>query len=199
MEPIYTLILNTHLWDYGPLTASPGIYIWVGLFTAVGLYWGYTKGKLKEVRRLVFALFMFNLIILLPMSIHYDFALAIIGLASLITYVYYQFKPKSSVPMHWMVVFAQALDGSATFITLDVFNSLANGTYYEQHVFANYLASLFGGSMLVFLIVKVLLAVLVVHVLEKEGDREKGFISLLAIIFGLAPGLRDLLRLLINS
>ncbi len=199
ISPIYELILNSHVYDYGSLTVTPGIYVWVGLLTVLSLYFGYKYKRMNEISRIVLGVALLHVLLLLPMAIHWVYALLILGLAGGITYAYLKFKPKSSVPGHWLVILGQVLDGSATFVTLDVFNRFESGSYFEQHVFANSLASFFGGSMLVFLLLKFLLAVAIISVLEKEGDREKGFIALLAMVLGFAPGIRDLLRLLIHA
>lgn len=67
--------------------------------------------------------------------------------------------------------------------------------YSEQHVVGNILIGV-GGSEL-FLLVKVLFAFLVVYVVENDvlDVRKKNYVYLLITIFGLAPGLRDILRI----
>ncbi len=88
-------------------------------------------------------------------------------------------------------VFSQALDGSATFVGVQFLG------YSEQHIVGNAIFGLFGGPW-AFLLVKIIFAFGVVELLrrEKANEEEKNFILLLITILGLAPGLRDALRIL---
>jgi uncharacterized membrane protein len=88
----------------------------------------------------------------------------------------------------------------STFVTLDVFNMLNEKMYAEQHVVASFLSDFFGETMLPFLIVKILLSIGIIYFLEKEkNNNERYYIALLVIIFGLAPGVRNTLRLLCGA
>ncbi|MCX8200112.1 MAG: DUF63 family protein [Candidatus Micrarchaeota archaeon] len=195
-KPAYDFILASHIYDYGFLTTSPGIFFVIGFFAIVTMYYSYRSKNYDFGAKLALGLFIAHLIILLPLFTNVVFGLLILLLAGMICALYLAAKRTSTVPMHWLVVFSQALDGSATFVTLDIYNKVHGGGYVEQHVLANHLASIMGGSMILFLALKVVLAVMVVWILEKEKDEgEKGYIALLIIIFGLAPGVRDLLRL----
>jgi uncharacterized membrane protein len=72
--------------------------------------------------------------------------------------------------------------------------------YAEQHVVASFLSDFFGETMLPFLIVKILLSIGIIYFLEKEkNNNERYYIALLVIIFGLAPGVRNTLRLLCGA
>ena len=81
----------------------------------------------------------------------------------------------------------RGLDGAATFVGVSVFG------YGEQHVLAN--AVFAAGTPLAFFGLKVAFAIAVAYAAgkEKDGD-EKNFVMLLIAVMGLAPGLRDLLR-----
>ncbi len=111
-----------------------------------------------------------------------------------------RFSPLKTTKMEKMLILSQGFDGAATFVGVQF------GGYSEQHIVGNFIFSAFGGP-LAFLVVELLFAVVVVYVLRREGEKnsnvEKGakveeiaFISLIITIFGLAPGLRDALRLL---
>jgi len=92
-----------------------------------------------------------------------------------------------------VTVFGHAFDGAAT-LTGVMFLG-----YSEQHIVAN---ALFGvGTPVLFFIVKVLFASLAVELFARElkepgQEQQKVFLLLLVTIFGLAPGLRDALRIL---
>ena len=90
-------------------------------------------------------------------------------------------------------VFSHALDGAATFVGVSLLG------YSEQHVVANILFGI--GTPLLFFAVKILFASAAVELIGRElpsvQDVEKrNYLLLLLTIFGLAPGLRDALRIL---
>jgi uncharacterized membrane protein len=95
----------------------------------------------------------------------------------------------------FMVVFSHSLDGAASYVAINLF--MGGTFYFEQHVVSGALGSTFG-TMFAFYIVKVLFSTLAVWIVETSDDKrdEKNYILLLLIIFGLAPGVRDALRLL---
>jgi uncharacterized membrane protein len=90
-------------------------------------------------------------------------------------------------------MFSQVIDGAATFI------GVTFGGYYEQHVVANTIFSFFGSSFS-FYVIKIIFALAVLFILRKEAqDKDEHiYILILITIFGLAPGMRDGLRLLFS-
>ena len=92
--------------------------------------------------------------------------------------------------MERITVFSQSFDGVATFI------GVALGGYSEQHVLANSIFAIFG-TPIAFYFIKVIFAITVVFVLRKEAKSESEHVFVLTLItlFGLAPGMRDALRL----
>jgi uncharacterized membrane protein len=85
---------------------------------------------------------------------------------------------------------AHFLDASATFVALSFFG------YVEQHVVPNLFFPLIGPISMFFLKIAVLLPVLyIIDRYEKPGSF-RSFLKIVIFILGLAPGLRDLLRLM---
>ena len=119
--------------------------------------------------------------------------IAIVGILFLLLH----FSPWKTNPMEKMLILSQGFDGAATFVGVQF------GGYSEQHVVGNLIFDVFGGPW-AFLVVKIIFALVVVYVLRREiqssssvnKTEEKAFISLIITIFGLAPGMRDALRLL---
>ncbi len=118
--------------------------------------------------------------------------LAIVAVLFLALY----FSPWKTNAMEKMLILSQGFDGAATFIGVQF------GGYSEQHVVGNLIFDAFGGPW-AFLVVKLIFALIVVYVLRMEMQKSSGtkveeiaFVSLIITIFGLAPGLRDALRLL---
>ncbi|VVB67117.1 Uncharacterised protein [Candidatus Norongarragalina meridionalis] len=85
-----------------------------------------------------------------------------------------------------LVVFSQSLDGAASFLGIQF------GNYFEQHLVGGLIM---GMSPIFFFLVKAAFGFAVVELLRNEKEEERNYIMLLIMIFGLAPGLRDLLRI----
>ncbi len=94
------------------------------------------------------------------------------------------FADKASV----LVVAGQALDASATFVATSV---LKCG---EQHPLSG---AILGANPLLFILVKVVLALLIIHAVDHDVKDEnfRGFVKLAIIILGFSTGGRDLLTL----
>ncbi len=174
---------------------TPLIYVNIFLLLAVtaAFAWLWTKDRQKTVttvRNAGLAYAGLALLVLLPLVKNPVWLLAGAGLAALV-WVAYRFslnlrKIPSDRMLSWMV-FGQALDGSATFIGLQF------AGYVEQHVVGNVLIDVGGPAL--FWLVKVAFAFAAAEVLRGEkDDGARNFVALLITIFGLAPGLRDLMR-----
>ena len=105
-------------------------------------------------------------------------------------------KPGFSAP-ELFAAFSQCLDGAATFVGVGIGTPAAR--YGEQHVVGNLLIDALG-SPLGFYLIKALFVLAVVLLLRRELGRkreaeERNYILLVITIFGLAPGVRDALRI----
>lgn len=86
-------------------------------------------------------------------------------------------------------------DASTTFTALEYF------AYFEQHVLPSFLINIFGPAVMFPLKLVVVIAVLYVldkELAKKEDKEKRNFVKLLILILGLAPGLRNLLRLVMG-
>lgn len=84
-------------------------------------------------------------------------------------------------------------DASTTFTSIQFY------PYYEQHVLPNFLIGIFGP--IVMFPLKIIIVSLVLYVLDREMKKEdnmKSYMKFLIMILGLAPGLRNLLRLVMG-
>jgi uncharacterized membrane protein len=199
-QPVYDIILNMGIYNYSFLTVTPGIYVLIGIFTIIAIYLSYHFKKENYGSYLAVSLFILHLLILLPMFTNIIYGILILLGTALIVGVYLHFKKKSNLDGYWYILLAQTFDGMSTFVTLDIFNTFNEKMYAEQHVVANVLSGFFGDSMLPFLIIKILLSLGVIYFLEKEKNQnERYYIALLVIIFGLAPGIRNTLRLVCGA
>lgn len=192
----YGFVGGLHIYDYGFLTTTPGIYVVIGLLTFLSIIFFNRMGRMDVLPLFALLLFLPHLILLLPLMKNWLHALLIITLASIGLlfgrFLLLKAKLKPNLP-HLLVVFSHSLDGAASYVAVELFN----GRYFEQHVLSAGLGALFG-TMLAFYVVKVLFSTLAVYLIEtsEEGREERNYMHLLLIIFGLAPGFRDTLRLL---
>ena len=195
---IYGMISSMHIYDYGFLTATPGIYIIIGSLTFLSILLFNRMKKMHLLPKFAALLILPHLILLLPLMRNWAYFLLILVLTAAGTFIgkfiLQKIKLKPSIAQQ-TVILSHSLDGAASFVAINLFNG--GNTYFEQHVLSNALGVFFG-SMFAFYVVKVLFSTLAVYLVESSDDKrdEKNYILLLLIIFGLAPGVRDSLRLL---
>ncbi len=201
-NPIADFVLNSHIYNYNYLTVTPGIYIVVGLMTIAAVFGLNRLRKPKLLAPFGIVLWLSQLILLSPVLTYWSFTAIALTLALAGTVVGYvalsKLGAKSMAGL--LVVFSHALDGAATFTIIDMFGPATGKPYFEQHVLSRAIGFI-GDTMLSFFAVKVLFATLAVLIVQREAsdEQEKYFILLLLLIFGLAPGARDLLRMLAGA
>ncbi|VVC00136.1 Uncharacterised protein [uncultured archaeon] len=91
-----------------------------------------------------------------------------------------------------LILAGQVLDGCATFVATSVYRC------GEQHPLS---ASLLGVNPALFILVKIAIALLLIHYIDSDikDKRFASFIKIVAIILGLAPGMRDLLTVAVGT
>lgn len=204
ITPFHAFVLDSHLWDYPPdnaelwqyWTITPGIYIFTAaiMFLALGILYA-----LKRVELLAYvglALWLPHFLLLLPFMVYASYAIPILLLAALPTllaYIYFKDKILAAI------VGAQALDGAATFYVIEVFSKMAGIPYFEQHVLSGGIGDMAG--YFVFYLVKVGIAFAAGYVLQKEkmDTEDRNYIALVLMIMGFAPGIRDILRMVVGG
>jgi uncharacterized membrane protein len=194
---LHALVLDSHVYDYGVLTASPGIYMVTAalLFLAMAVLY-----RIKKMEWLMFAglaLWLPHFLLLVPFMRYAAYAVPVILLAAApaaIAYAYF----RDSVPAG--IVAGHALDGAATFFVIDVFSGISGIQYGEQHVLASGIGAL-GGTYFTFYLVKIAVSFAAAYFVMKEdmeaGDRR--YIALVLMIMGFAPGIRDVLRMMVGA
>lgn len=198
---LYGKIASAHLYDYGYFTTTPGVYVVVGLLT---FFLTLLLGRVKRINllpKIGLVLFLIHFIILIPLMKNFSYAFFILVLALIGTVVGFLAFGFMKVKNSWvqnLLVFSHSLDGAATYISVEIFSAVSEMKYFEQHVLSNAISSAFG-SMFFYYLIKVIFAIAAVVLIEKSEDmdkEERNYVLLLLIIFGLAPGVRDFLRLL---
>jgi len=91
-------------------------------------------------------------------------------------------------PLSYAVFFSHMLDGNATFIGIQYLN------YWELHVLPRFLITTFGAWIMV--PTKFIVFFIVLYILDSTEDTSlKDFLKFVLITLGLAPGIRDALRM----
>ncbi len=195
------VVVDANILPYSYFTVTPGIYFLVGFATLASVLACNRLGVMGGLWKVGAVLWVASLLPLLPLPRYPEF----FGLALLLAIAGFfaggwllKLLKLEAKQVGGLVIFSHALDGAATFVTLDIFSSMTGHQYFEQHVVTNALAQMFGGFW-VFYVIKILFATLAVYVVRRSSDmdeNERNYIFLLLMIFGLAPGVRDALRLL---
>ena len=86
-------------------------------------------------------------------------------------------------------IFAQMLDAGATYIGIEFFG------YYEKHVLPSLLIGV-SESAIIMIPMKIIIVISILYLLNDEKDYWiRNIIKMMIILFGLAPGIRDMLRI----
>ena len=195
------VVIFSRVYEYGLLTVTPGIYVVVALlFVCTALLFN-RLGKMGLAKYVPLALLAPHALLLLVVGQNWAYAALIAVLAAgayLAVRHVFAAKKWDLQFLGKCAVFAHALDGAATFVAKDLFPS---GQYFEQHVLSGAIGEATPLGFGLFFAAKVLLAAAVVYIIGKEEARqeEKDFILMAIIVMGLAPGVRDLLRLLAGT
>lgn len=182
---IFVLVLSRTLENHGIVASYTKPYFWVGVISNLAClvflcWWGITQTEL--------ALWVAGCILVMAMVVASLFwALLRYGFSW--EYVTH--------PLYKILIFGQLLDASATSFALD----LHPMHYIEQHVLGDALIQLTGTAFVMFPL-KMVVLIPAIWVLEKfrneEGMDEVWHLVLLAMItVGFAPGVRDILRMVL--
>lgn len=131
------------------------------------------------------------LILDLSMIREWGFFLSIIALSLATTILAYLPISRLDCWMSQGMIAAHMLDASATFVGVDFLG------YWEQHVLPRYLIDLSGTAAIMYPL-KLAILYPLIYILSGEEGNLANFIKLVIVILGLAPGLRDLLRVSIG-
>ncbi len=202
-------VIDSGVYNYGYLTVTPGIYIITAIITMVALFISEKLKRPKVFPLIGILLWLPHLIILLPMVAHFDYAALIIGIVVLayVAAVFILKKMGLDSLQSKVAVFAHAIDGSASFVAIEIFNRfssecLVSGRcYVGQHVVERFFGDIIIFGTALYFAVKIGFIIFASRIVEKESEdeNEMNFIYTLLIIFGLAPGIRNLLRIVIGA
>jgi uncharacterized membrane protein len=201
--------VNSGIYSYGFLTATPGIYIVTAIVTILAILISDFLKKPKILPAVGLVLWVPHFVILLPMFVNWFYLavtfLLVIGLCLLCFAVLSKWKMNNLQAK--LAVLAHVLDGCASFVAIEVFNRLSpectvlGKCYFGQHVVESFFGKAMPWGTAIYVAVKVLFVLFACRIVENEkmNESERNFIYALVIIFGLAPGIRNLLRLLCGA
>jgi uncharacterized membrane protein len=194
---IHQLILDSNVFNYGYLTVSPGIYIVTAflLFLSIGIL--NKLDRMKELWKVGMTLWILFILLLVPFMQYALYAIPILVLAAIPTFLAFRYFKDMILTG---IVGGHALDGAATFFVIDYFSKISGIQYGEQHVFSAAIGNI-GGSFFFFYLVKIIIAIVAAYLIrgEKMAEEEKRFIALVLMIMGFAPGIRDVLRMVVGA
>lgn len=175
---------------------TPYIYVLTFLLVVVGIAFARRYGAKHGFEETLFNFgAVFATIAFLPLLLlfkQWAFFMAIASTAAVAAFLLTRldFWRKIKTPrIESATYFAQCLDGAATFWGVQF------GGYGEQHVLGNALFSVGGPAL--FLIIKIIFVYAAVSVFRSQAKGEaRTYLLLLITIFGLAPGVRDALRII---
>jgi len=198
--------VDSGIYNYGALTVTPGIYIVVAAITILAILVSSALKRPKLYPAIGLVLWIPHLLLLTPLMVNWPYAAAIFVLVMvfywLSTEIFSRYNITSAQSK--LTVVAHALDGAASFTAIEVFNRIApeciehGMCYFGQHVVERFFAEAMVYGTAIYLAIKVLFAMVASWVVEKESadEHEMNFVYLLLIVFGLAPGVRNVLRLI---
>ncbi len=197
ITPIHSLLIENHVYDYGYLTVSPGIYVLTAVLFLASLLICHKRKRMDQLKYFGLGLFLPHMLLLLPLMKYAIYAIPVIILAAIPAYLAYRYFKESYLAG---IVGAHALDGAATFFVIDIFSGISGIIYSEQHVIPSLIGS-GTGTYFIFFLVKVAIAAGAAYVIQKEKLElnEKYYLAVVLMIMGLAPGLRDILRMMVGT
>lgn len=194
-------LVDNGLYPLSLLLVTPGIYVLTALATITALLFSvYLEKKTGwDYRYLLFSMgvlmcvpnvFMIQYINPVPL-------IQILGSWALISAHFIFLRNKWWLikdKFNLSVLLAHLLDASTTFVAVDFYG------YGEQHVLPNFLTQLADTAVVMFpLKITVILAVLYVIDTNVNDKTTRNMLKLAVFILGLAPGLRNLLSLIMGS
>ena len=197
VTPFHAWVLDSHIFDYGYITVSPGIYVLTAalLFISIAILHRIKRMDLLWVVGTV--LWLPNFLLLIPFMKYAAYAIPILVLALIPAYLAFRYFKDEILAG---IVAGHSLDGAATFFVIDVFSKMTGLQYGEQHVFASGIGAL-GGSYIPFYLIKIAVSFAAAYFVMKENmpEDEKRYIALVLMIMGFAPGIRDILRMMTGA
>jgi len=197
VTPVHAWILDSGVYDYGYFTVSPGIYMVVAALLLVSFTILYKLKRIELLPWVAVILWIPNFLLLVPFMGYWIYAIPVIIMAAVpagIAFWYFRDRVLSGI------VAAHAFDGAATFFAIEMFPLFTGIQYGEQHVFSGAIGIL-SGNFFTFYLLKSVIAFAAAYFLvrEKLGENERNYIALVLMIIGFAPGLRDVLRMIIGA
>lgn len=197
ITPIHEFVLNSHIWDYGYFTVTPGIYLVTAALLLVSLAILYKMKRVEWLGYVGLALWLPHFLLLVPFFTYAAYAIPVLVLAAIPTYIAFRYFKDIALTG---IVAGQALDGAATFFVIDFFSSISGRQYFEQHVFSAGIGEL-AGTYFAFYLLKVAIAFAAAYLLQKEkmDTEDRNYVALVLMIMGFAPGMRDTLRMMAGA
>ena len=202
---VYSAVHSSGIFNYGYLTVTPGIYIATAALFLSSLAIGWRMKNRRFAMYAGLALWLPCFLLLIPFMQNFAFFLLAIALAgtgaAAAIFCLRKFAKHEPAIHEKLAIFGQALDGAATFVVIDIFSAYSGKGYFEQHVLSAGIGTATPLGFGLFFLVKIGISTAIVYFLSKErmDSSDKAFLLTIVAIMGFAPGIRDLLRMLVGA
>ncbi|MDL2270449.1 DUF63 family protein [Methanobrevibacter sp. OttesenSCG-928-I08] len=185
---------------YNILLITPGIYIIVGIIGIASLLFGYYLCRKKEINY-KYTIFLIGLIFaIIPLSMIEGLKINILGeilgiwfILTLVFVIVGKYWKLYRDKINLSIISAHLLDATTTFIGVDYYN------YTEQHVLPEQIYNISETALTMYPL-KIIVITIAIYLIEKYIDDEtlKGLLKLVIFVLGLAPGIRNMLTIIIS-
>ena len=202
---VYSAVNSSGIFNYGYLTVTPGIYVVTAVLFLCALAAGWILKNEKFAMYAGLVLWLPCFLLLIPFMKYFTFfllAVAIAGIGAGIAIISLKkFAKQETALYEKLAIIGQALDGAATFVVINIFATDTGKAYFEQHVLSAGIGTATPLGFGLFFLVKIAVSTLIVYFLSKEkiDPSDKAFLLIIVAVMGFAPGIRDLLRMLVGS
>ncbi|WP_409200254.1 DUF63 family protein [Methanobrevibacter sp. DSM 116169] len=191
-------LVDNNILQYNYLTITPGIYLSVGILAILSLIIGYILRNIIDYRISIFLLALpFGLYPFFKMD-HFNLEILsfVILLWIILTSLFYLIGKYWSLlkdKINLSIISAHLLDATTTFVAVDFYG------YNEQHVLPSIIYNIFDTAIIMYPL-KIIVIISCIYLIDKYIDDEilNGLIKLAIFVLGLAPGIRNLLTMLIG-
>ena len=192
-------LVDNNLISYNYFVITPGIYILVGIIAIISLFIGYIlKNRIDYKKTLLIIGSAFAIYPILKINnLNLEALLLILSIFGIWVIVFLILKRYWSLykdKINLSIILAHILDATCTFVGVDYY------FYREQHVVPVEIYNIFDTAITMYPL-KIIVISTCLYLIDKyiEDDTISGLLKLVIFVLGLAPGLRNLMTIIIGT
>jgi uncharacterized membrane protein len=203
---VIRVLVDAEIYPYMFLLVSPGIYFTTICVFGASLLLSFQikdlfNFKLKNTFLVIGSILVFSqLVLLVPLIDNYSAGLLLLGSITIISYLILKIGPGLAEKLgikpskeNLLVYLVHLMDATVTFIGVEFYG------YKEMHILPSTLMEVFG-SAAIFLLLKIMVIPVILFSIDRvvyEQDMRM-FIKIILMVLGLAPALRNFLRIIVG-